>query len=395
MRSVKEAEKINSVKKYLWKIPVILAFTAVFLLTKTEMKEDFDFKSNNPVELVKAKIPEAASIEESNYISEWSIIYDADGNTIGKFLLSSPFCDDIIGYGGNIPLAIIADKSDKIIGLGLFYNRETPAWIDGLQNIKFFDSWNGKALDEIKDLRVDAVTGATFTTVAVRDILKKRAGIFSGILKYEKAEQKISLKWLEDKFSPVLYFILLASIMALFIKKLNRFRIYFQITSIIFFGIISAKFISIYFLESISINGLSIFASFVTVFLVGFSILIPLIFNKHFYCYYICPFGGVQTLLGKMPVKKVKVNADTVRLLRAVRLMIFITLLISIITAYKIDLTLVEPFTIFIFSSASAITITGSAVIFIASVFIKNPWCVYFCPTGQFFDLLKDGLKKS
>jgi hypothetical protein len=383
------------VKKYLWKIPVILAFTAVFLLTKTEMKEDFDFKSNNPVELVKAKIPEAASIEESNYINEWSLIFDAEGNMIGKFLLSSPFCDDIRGYGGNIPLAIIADNSDKIIGLGLFYNRETPAWIDGLQNIKFFDSWNGKTLDEIKDLQVDAVTGATFTTVAVRDILKKRTGIFTGMLKYEKAEKKISLKWIEDKFSPVLYFILLASLIALFIKKLNRFRIYFQLASIIFFGIISGKFISIYFLESISINGLSIFTSFVTVFLVVSSILIPLIFNKHFYCYYICPFGGVQTLLGKIPVKKVQINADTVRLLRAVRLMIFITLLISIVSVFKIDLTLVEPFTIFIFSSATVITIIGSALIFAASIFIKNPWCVYFCPTGQFFDLLKDGLKKS
>lgn len=365
------------------------------MLIKTEMKEDFDFKSNNPVELVKAKIPEAASIEESNYINKWSLIYDAEGNPSGKFLLSSPFCDDIRGYGGNIPLAIIVDNSDKIIGLGLFYNRETPTWIDGLENIGFFKSWNGKTLDEIKDLQVDAVTGATFTTVAVRDILKKRAGIFTGILKYEKAEKKISVKWIEDKFSPVLYFILLASLIALFIKKLNKFRIYFQLASIIFFGIISGKFISIYFLESISVNGLSIFTSFVTVLLVGFSILLPLIFNKHFYCYYICPFGGVQTLLGKLPLKKVQINADTIRLLRAVRLMIFITLLISIITVFKIDLSMVEPFTVFIFSSATVITIIGSSVIFTASIFIKNPWCIYFCPTGQFFDLLKDGLKKS
>jgi len=378
-------------KRYLIKIPVLLAFAAVFMLAKTEMKEDFDFKANDPLSLIVKFIPQASKVEEANYINKWSAVYDSTGVQIGKYLLSSPYCDNFKGYGGSIPLAIIADNSDKIIGLGLFNNRETPAWVSGLENIKFFDSWNGKTPSEIKDLQVDAVTGATFTSVAVREIIAKRSGIFTGSLKYEKAKQKVSIKWMEDKLSPVLYFILLASLIALFIKKLNKFRIYYQIASIIFFGIISGKFISIYFLENISVSGLSIFTSFVTVFLVGFSILIPLIFNKHFYCYYICPFGGVQTLLGKIPVKRIKVNSGIIKLLRTLRLVIFITLMISIAVLFKIDLTLVEPFTIFIFSSAASITIIGSAVIFIASIFIKNPWCVYFCPTGQFFDLLKDG----
>lgn len=382
-------------KKYLWKIPVILAFAAVFFLAKQEPKEKFDFRSADLLKQIQKTMPAAASIEEANYISKWPLIFDSTGVQTGKYLLTSPYCDDIKGYGGNIPLAIVADNNEQIIGLGILPNRETPAWIDGLENIKFFDSWNGMTITEAADLQVDAVTGATFTTVAVRDILKKRAGIFSGVMKYEKAEQKMSVKWIEDKLSPVLYFILFASLTAIFIKKLNKFRIYFQISSIIFFGIISGKFISIYFLENLSVNGLPFLTSFVTVFLLGFSVLIPLIFNKHFYCYYICPFGGVQTLLGKIPVRKVHVKAETIKMLRAVRLMIFITLLISIITAFKIDLTLVEPFTIFIFSSASAITIAAGSVIFLASVFIKSPWCLYFCPTGQFFDLLKDGIKKS
>jgi polyferredoxin len=122
-----------------------------------------------------------------------------------------------------------------------------------------------------------------------------------------------------------------------------------------------------------------------------FSIFIPLFFNKHYYCYYLCPFGGVQSLIGKIPVKKVKVNPSAVRFLRRLRLLIFISVMIAVTASFRIDLTLIEPFTVFIFSSASIITITGSAVIFIASVFMKNPWCVYLCPTGQLFDLLKDG----
>jgi len=362
------------------------------LLTKTEIKEDFDFISNDPLRVIVEFIPHASKIEKTNYLNKWSIVYDSTGTQLGKYLISSPFCDNIIGYGGCIPLVIIADKNERITGIGLLPCRETPAWISGLKNIKFFDSWNGKTLSEIKDLKIDAVTGATYTSVAVREIIAKRSAIYTGSLKYEKAKQKSSIKWIEDAYSPVLYLILLASLIALFIKKLNRYRIYFQLASIIFFGIISGKFISIYFLENISANGTAIFTSFVTVFLVGFSIIIPLVINKHWYCYYICPFGGVQTLLGKIPVKKVYVAPNKIKFFRTLRLIIFVFLLISITAGMNLDLTLVEPFTVFIFYSASITVIAGSIVIFTASLFVKNPWCVYLCPTGQLFDLLKDGI---
>ncbi|HQO10416.1 MAG TPA: 4Fe-4S binding protein, partial [Clostridiales bacterium] len=186
----------------------------------------------------------------------------------------------------------------------------------------------------------------------------------------------------------------LISIIALFVKKLNRYRIYFQLASIIFFGILSGKFLSIYLFENISLNGIAVMSSFITVFLIGLSILIPLIFNKHFYCYYICPFGGIQTLLGKIPVRKITPKASAVKFLRTMRLLIFVSVLVSIAAGLKLDLTQIEPFTVFIFSSASMTVIIGSLIIFIASIFIKNPWCIYFCPTGQFFDLLKDGVVK-
>ncbi len=380
-------------KRYFLKIPVIILLAAVIFFIKREPKEEFDFETNDLIPYIQKIIPATASVEEANYINKWSLIFDSKGVAVGKFILTTPYCDNFTGYAGPLPLIIAADSDEKILGLELLPNNETPSWIEGLKNIKFFNSWNGKSLVEVANLQIDAVTGATFTTVAVRDIVKKRSGIFTGSFKYEKEKQKFLVKWMEDAYSPVLYFILLASLTAIFIRKLNKYRTYLQISSIIFFGLISGKFISIYFLENISINGLAIFTSFVTVFLIGFSVIVPLIFNKHFYCYYICPFGGVQTLLGKIPVKKFRLNSRTIKLLRAVRLIVFISILITIAAGLKLDLTQIEPFTVFIFSSASMTVIIGSTVIFIASIFVKNPWCVYFCPTGQFFDLLKDGIK--
>lgn len=374
------------------KIPVIIVFLLTAIILREKPEEYFNFDAYDLTENFQQIIPEIYSVEEANYPTSWSNIYDENGNEKGKFILTSPYCDDIRGYGGNLKLAIIADNDEKITGLTILSHRETPSWIKGLHNIKFFDSWNGKTIEDISGHKVDAVSGATFTTEAVSKIIDKRAGILAGNNEYIISSEKAEFRWLDGKSSVVLYFILFISIVALFIKKLNRFRIYIQILSIIFFGIISGKFISIFFLDTLSVNGLRILTSWTSVILLILSVSIPLFLNKHFYCYYICPFGGVQTILAKIPVKKIKPNLKVLKFMRVLRLLIFLSMLIMITTSLQINLTLVEPFSIFIFSSAATITIAGSVIIFIASIFMKNPWCVYLCPTGQFFDLLKDGI---
>ncbi|MFA7123323.1 MAG: FMN-binding protein [Candidatus Delongbacteria bacterium] len=378
--------------RYLLKLPVIAVFILVFILTKGEIKEDFDFDRHDLAEKFKSIIPEAASVEEENYLSSWSKIYDEKGNEAGRYILSSPFCDDVIGYGGSISIAVLADENEKIKGISVISHRETPAWISGLENIGYFNSWNGKTLAELEEMKTDAVSGATYTSDAVGKIIRKRSGIFTGKTEYVKSVPKTEISLLKSPYEAVLYFILFTSLLGIFIKKINRFRIFIQTLSIIFFGIISGKFISIYFLESLSLNGISFLTSLTTIILLVLSVLVPLFFNKHYYCYYICPFGGVQTILGKIPVRKVIPSADIIIFLRRLRLLIFISLIITVSASVKMDLTMIEPFSVFIFSSASIITVTGSIIIFTASVFMKNPWCVYLCPTGQFFDLLKDGI---
>ncbi|MGD9708021.1 MAG: FMN-binding protein, partial [Candidatus Delongbacteria bacterium] len=161
--------------RYLLKLPVIAVFILVFILTKGEIKEDFDFDRHDLAEKFKSIIPEAASVEEENYLSSWSKIYDEKGNEAGRYILSSPFCDDVIGYGGSISIAVLADENEKIKGISVISHRETPAWISGLDNIGYFNSWNGKTLAELEEMKTDAVSGATYTSDAVGKIIRKRS----------------------------------------------------------------------------------------------------------------------------------------------------------------------------------------------------------------------------
>ncbi len=379
-------------KKILSKIFVMAVFMAVYFAIKPVPQEELGFKEDDILRAVKEVIPGAVRIDDKNYVSGWSVVYGSDELEAGRFLLTSPYCDDITGYAGPLKAVLISGTDGKILGVKLLSHRETPSWISGLERIKFFDSWNGKSVTELADHTVDAVSGATYTSRAVDKIIRKRAEIFTGRSEYVTSGRKTEISVLRSPIDVVLYVILSISLLGIFIKKINKYRILIQLSSVIFFGIISGRFVSIYLLESISVNGIKLFTSWTTILLLAFSILIPFIFNRHYYCYYICPFGGAQTILGKLPVKKIVPGAGTIRFFRLLRLLVFVSLTVLILLNVKINLTLVEPFTVFMFFSASAITITGSAVIFIASVFIKNPWCIYLCPTGQFFDLLKDGV---
>ena len=374
------------------KIFVLAILTVTVIILREEPKEYFDFDSYDLAGIFKETIPETHSVEQANYPEKWSNIFNSDGETVGKFLLSSPYCDDITGYGGNLSLALVADNDESITAVKILSHRETPSWINGLKNVDFFSSWNDKRISDIKEHRIDAVSGATYTSAAVIGIIQKRADIFTGETEHVITASKPEFKWLDGKSSVVLYFILFISLIALFVKKINKYRIHIQTLSIIFFGLISGKFISLYLLESISISGISVLTTWTVVLLLILSVIIPLVLNKHFYCYYICPFGGVQSLLGKIPVRKIKPHVSVLKFMRILRLLIFFSLLTASVASLGINLTLVEPFTVFIFSSAAAVTVAASLVIFILSVFIKMPWCVYLCPTGQFFDLLKDGL---
>jgi len=192
--------------RYLLKLPVIAVFVLVFILSKGEIKEDFDFGRYDLAEKFKRIIPEAASVEEKNYLNSWSKIYDGKGNVAGKFILTSPFSDDIIGYGGNLSLAVLADENEKITGILVVNHRETPAWISGLENIGYFNSWKGKTLEELEEMEIDAVSGATYTSEAVGKIISKRVGIFTGKTAYAKSTPKTEISLLKSPYEAVYIF---------------------------------------------------------------------------------------------------------------------------------------------------------------------------------------------
>lgn len=69
------------------------------------------------------------------------------------------------GYVGTTPLKIYI-KKDKIVKIEALKNQETPKYFAKVKK-QLLNKWDGLKVKEAQNLKVDAVTGATFSSDAV------------------------------------------------------------------------------------------------------------------------------------------------------------------------------------------------------------------------------------
>jgi hypothetical protein len=107
----------------------------------------------------------------------WRIV-DADENLIALVARTLPAASDVVGYRGPTEASIIFDPQLKIISVGLLNSADTEEHVDAvIGNEPFFRqfegwSWGGPPAD----IEIDAVSGATLTSLALAEGVLKRIG---------------------------------------------------------------------------------------------------------------------------------------------------------------------------------------------------------------------------
>lgn len=77
---------------------------------------------------------------------------------------TSALASDITGYGGKVPLNIVI-KNGVVENIVALKNDETKEFFDNASAL--FEKWKGRTIDEAMNMKVDAVTGATFSSKAI------------------------------------------------------------------------------------------------------------------------------------------------------------------------------------------------------------------------------------
>ena len=285
---------------------------------------------------------------------------------------------DIIGYGGTVPLEVTLEDG-KVKNVKALANSETPDFFKKASVL--LSKWDGRTIEKAQQLKVDGVSGATFSSKAIIGNVQR------GLQYAAKNPVKTSV-WSEFDFSTKsivgLIVVLMAAIVPLFIKS-RLYRIAQQILNVIVLGFWCGSFLNYTSIISYMSNGMNVVALTVPVIMLITAFVYPLFGKISYYCTHVCPFGSLQELAGKCVGYKIRMKPTTAKRLDMLRQILWAILMLCLWTGVWFDWIDYEPFSAFVFQSASWIVIVIAIVFVVLSTVIMRPYCRFVCPTGSLF----------
>ena len=298
------------------------------------------------------------------------------------------------GYGGDMHMAILVDTTGKVEDLQIISHNETPSFINKVVRKGLLKNLKGSLFTSTFDPNggIDVVTGATYTSDAIIECARRGSRQVAGKeLGWEVPEEQPS------SFSvgiPEIALILLYTIALLGVYTQFRHK------RILRWATLFASLVVLGFWFSVPLT-----LSRINLFLLGYwpdwhdnlywyilvfgFFLILIVTRKNIYCSWICPLGGIQDVLGLVgkarPRFPVRVNKTAKWIQRGVAL-VAIVLALYFRTPVKVNY---EIFGVSLSLTGATYLFIMTGVFFIASLFIKRPWCNYLCPITPISDLVR------
>lgn len=308
----------------------------------------------------------------------------------GTFVVNTcVLAKDVQGYGGPVPLKIHIDKDGRLIAIEAEPNAESPSFFDRAKEL--FSRWQGKTIDEAMAEDVDAVSGATFSSKAIiRNVQRglayaKQHGLADGGkgAQKESAERTVATGWTLGSIVALIA-VLLGAIVPLFTNN-RRLHLVQLVVNVVVLGLWTGTFVSYtlflrLFAGGVSLSAIGTLAAPLLMLIVA--LLYPLAGRSGHYCAHVCPFGSAQELAGKLSRRKLRITPRMLRVLTALRNLLWGVLMALLLTGTCTAWIDYELFTAFIYSSASVWVIVLAMLFLVLSVWVPRPYCRFVCPTG-------------
>lgn len=297
------------------------------------------------------------------------------------YILSTyPYSTKTYGYAGNTPL-FIEIKNQKINKIVAAENDETPGFWNRVIQTNILESWNGLSLKEVSNHNVDAVSGATYSSNSIIENVENTARNFTGLKAPSMWIKVFTIK------NIACLLVLIIGILLTFFAKGKKIRIFRLCMNVVVLGFWCGQTLSLSsFVNSMS-NGMSLSNNIVLITLLLIAIILPFFGKKRYYCNHVCPYGSAQELLNKIPVKNIKINTKIIHYLNYLRYAILGIILILMWTGVTFNIMNYEPFSAFIFQTASTSVLILAISFLLLSIVIPKPYCRFICPTGALLSM--------
>lgn len=132
------------------------------------------------LEDVRKLFPTAASIAPNE--NSGVRVLDANGDSLGLAMQTSPEGDSIVGFSGPTNVLIGFDADNRVVGTEILWTRDTREHLDMiLDDGRLLSNWRGLNWNELrgrladaKRIRADSVSGATLTSFAIAESVQRR-----------------------------------------------------------------------------------------------------------------------------------------------------------------------------------------------------------------------------
>jgi len=299
------------------------------------------------------------------------------------------------GYGGPFVLGIRIMEDGKIHEIIPLDHKETPAFVKKIEDARYRDQFIGQSVanDFIVELDINAVSGATVTTMAAAEAIRKGAHIAAvDKFKLDPKWQKVPWKFGLDEI------LILAIFVLAFVPKIYKekpWKYIYMAATIAIVGFYLNAAISVGNIAGLALGYVpGVKDHLIWWILVVGTGLVVIFLGKNVYCYRVCPFYGIEYLLQK--ISGMKVNPSRVLLMRTrfiVNSLLWLSLMVIFLSKHP-ALGSFEPFAMMFSLNGIGIQWFILPLALIGSFFMSAFWCRFFCPCGHALTKLVQFRKK-
>ncbi len=298
-----------------------------------------------------------------------------------RVIYSDPLSKNVAGFAGRTPM-VIRIKDGVVREVTALPNDETPSFFNRLSRRGLLDSWSGKSLEEALSTKVDVVSGATYSSVAVIENVNRALSYAASV-----SPQSRGLADLFDLKTIVGLIVILMGVTLTIMKRRHKgIEMVYMVLNVGVLGFWCSSFLSLAQVTSWMSNG---FNFSLPIILLCVVVLMPIFGYKGSYCNTHCPLGSAQELLSRVGAPKLKIDSQVNRALSRVRYYIFIGLMFMMWIGVGFEIMDYELFTAFLILSAPNVILILAAAFLILSLFVKRPYCRFVCPTGAMISVMQ------
>ena len=316
--------------------------------------------------------------------ASWTVV-QADGTTAGTVIATAPYAKEVKGFAGPTPLYIYIGVEGQVKGMAAADNADTPSFFNTAFS-ELSTKWNGLTLHEAATRQVDAVTGATYSSQGIIGNVQKALGTIDASAGSTSASPTIG--W--TRTAAVALVLLMGIIASWKLRGRKWLRIVQLLLNVGVLGFWCGQFLSLSLLRGWLANGMDPVAWLPTLLVLTVAVLMPFFKRKRHYCTWVCPFGSLQELAGRLPLPKIHCTPKVYRIMGRIRFYAFCLLMLLLWTGIGAEVLDYEPFSAFLVTTASPAVLVLAATVVVASCFVPNVWCRCLCPMGSLLDLSEE-----